>query len=143
MVTLNKDEVIALTAAASRARAHAYSPYSAHKVGAAVLDAAGNIHAGCNVEFVTLSQSVHAERAALIKMAGSGARQLRAVAVVGPYSGVPCAECRQALWEFACGDPSVVVVSAPTDGPLEQLRLGDVYPLPYGPETKNIDPRKF
>ncbi len=76
-------------------------------------------------------------------MAGAGARQLRAVAVVGPYSGVPCAECRQALWEFACGDPDVAVVSAPIDGPLEQLRLGDIYPRPYGPETKNFDPRNF
>jgi cytidine deaminase len=68
---------------------------------------------------------------------------LRAVAVVGPYSGVPCAECRQALWEFACGDPDVAVVSAPTDQPIEQLRLGDIYPRPYGPETKNLDPRNF
>jgi cytidine deaminase len=65
------------------------------------------------------------------------------VAVVGPYSGVPCAECRQALWEFACGDPDVAVVSAPTGEPIEQLRLGDIYPRPYGPETKNLDPRNF
>jgi cytidine deaminase len=142
-MTLTDDEVATLTAAAGAAREHAYSPYSLHKVGAAVLDAAGVIHAGCNVEFIALSQSVHAERAALVRMAGAGARQIRAVAVVGPYSGVPCAECRQALWEFACGDPDVVVISAPIDGPLEQLRLGDVYPRPYGPETKNFDPRNF
>jgi cytidine deaminase len=142
-MTLTDDEVATLTVAAGAAREHAYSPYSLHKVGAAVLDAAGVIHAGCNVEFIALSQSVHAERAALVRMAGAGARQIRAVAVVGPYSGVPCAECRQALWEFACGDPDVVVISAPIDGPLEQLRLGDVYPRPYGPETKNFDPRNF
>jgi cytidine deaminase len=142
-MTLTDDEVTTLTAAAGAAREHAYSPYSLHKVGAAVLDVAGVVHAGCNVEFIALSQSVHAERAALVRMAGAGARQIRAVAVVGPYSGVPCAECRQALWEFACGDPDVVVISAPIDGPLEQLRLGDVYPRPYGPETKNFDPRNF
>jgi cytidine deaminase len=47
------------------------------------------------------------------------------------------------LWEFACGDPDVAVVSAPTDQPIEQLRLGDIYPRPYGPETKNLDPRNF
>jgi cytidine deaminase len=143
MAKLTGDEIAALTAAAADARKHAYSPYSLHKVGAAVLDTSGIIHSACNVEFVSLSQSVHAERAALVKMAGAGARQLRAVAVVGPYSGVPCAECRQALWEFACGDPDVAVVSAPTDGPLEQLRLGDIYPRPYGPEAKNLDPRNF
>ncbi len=140
---ISQSEVAALIDAAAEARSHAYSPYSAHQVGSAVLDADGAIHTGCNVEFVTLQQSVHAERAAVVKMAASGARQLKAVAVVGPYSGVPCAECRQVVWEFACDDPDVVVVSAPTDGPVELLRLGDLYPRPYGPETKKIDPRNF
>jgi cytidine deaminase len=134
-------EIQALIAAATAARAHAYSPYSRHLVGAAVLDGAGAIHSGCNVEMVTLQQSVHAERTAVVKMASTGARQIRAVCVVGPYSGVPCAECRQVIWEFACADPDVVVVSAPTDGPVELLRMGDIYPRPYGPETKDIDPR--
>jgi cytidine deaminase len=140
---LSEREVKALIDAATEARSHAYSPYSSHQVGSAVLDSRGVIHSGCNIEFVTLQQSVHAERVAVVKMASSGARQLKAVAVVGPYSGVPCAECRQAVWEFACGDPDVAVVSAPTDGAIELLRLGDIYPRPYGPETKNIDPRKF
>lgn len=141
-MTITRDEVHALIAAATEARSHAYAPYSIHTVGSAVLDASGTIHSGCNVEFVTLQQTVHAERTAIVKMASTGARQLRAVAVVGPYSGVPCAECRQAIWEFACADPDVVIVSAPTDGEVELLRMGDIYPLPYGPETKKIDPRE-
>jgi cytidine deaminase len=140
-MSLSQEEIDGLVAAATKAREAAYAPYSVHTVGAAVLDSAGVIHSGCNIEFVTLQQTVHAERTAVLRMVSSGARQLRAVCVVGPYSGVPCAECRQAVWEFACADPDVVVVSAPTDGPLELLRLGDVYPLPYGPETKGIDPR--
>jgi cytidine deaminase len=140
---LSDNQVKALVAAATEARAHAYSPYSGHHVGSAVLDAAGEIYTGCNIEFVTLQQSVHAERAAVVSMASRGGRQLKAVCVVGPYSGVPCAECRQVVWEFACNDPDVTVVSAPTDGPLELLRLGDIYPRPYGPETKNIDPRNY
>lgn len=142
MTKLSKGEIDALIEAATEARSRAYAPYSIHTVGSAVLDASGNIHSGCNIEFVTLQQTVHAERTAILKMVSSGSRQLRAVAVVGPYSGVPCAECRQAIWEFACADPDVVVVSAPTDGEVELLRMGDIYPRPYGPETKNIDPRK-
>lgn len=142
-MSITRAEIDALIAAATEARSHAYAPYSIHTVGSAVLDAAGTIHSGCNVEFVTLQQTVHAERTAIVKMASTGARQLRAVAVVGPYSGVPCAECRQAIWEFACADPDVVIVSAPTDGEVELLRMGDIYPLPYGPETKKIDPRNF
>jgi cytidine deaminase len=140
-VTISQAEIDALVRAATQARELAYAPYSKHTVGAAVLTADGTVYAGCNVEFVTLSQSVHAERTAVLHMVAAGARQLRAVAVVGPYSGIPCAECRQAVWEFACADPEVVVVSAPTDGELELFRLGDVYPWPYGPETKGMDPR--
>jgi cytidine deaminase len=140
-VTLSQAEIDALVQAATTARDAAYAPYSKHTVGAAVLAADGTVYGGCNVEFVTLSQTVHAERTAVLRMVADGGRQLRAVAVVGPYSGIPCAECRQAVWEFACGDPEVVVVSAPTDGALELFRLGDVYPWPYGPETKGIDPR--
>ena len=141
MTRLTQSEIDALIAGATAAREHAYSPYSNHKVGSAVLAADGTIHTGCNVEIVTLQQSVHAERTAVVKMASVGMRQLRAVCVVGPYSGVPCAECRQAIWEFTCGDPDVAVVSAPTDGEVEILRMGDIYPRPYGPETKGIDPR--
>lgn len=143
MTKITESEIQALISGATEARAKAYAPYSVHTVGSAVLDADGVIHTGCNIEFVTLQQTVHAERTAILKMVASGARQLRAVAVVGPYSGVPCAECRQAIWEFACADPEVVVVSAPTDGEVELLRMGDIYPRPYGPETKNIDPRKI
>lgn len=140
---LDAQTVQALVDAATAARENAYSPYSLHTVGAAVLDADGRIHVGCNVEVVTLSQSMHAERTAVAAMAVAGGRRLTAVAVVGPYSGVPCAECRQVLWEFAGADPDVVVVSAPLDEPVELLRMGEVYPRPYGPETKGIDPTRF
>ncbi|GIL02890.1 MAG: cytidine deaminase [Alphaproteobacteria bacterium] len=143
MVHISKNEIETLIAAAAKAREHAYAPYSGHTVGAAVLDGDGAVHQGCNIEFVTLQQTVHAERAAIVNMASAGARQIRAVAVVGPYSGVPCAECRQAIWEFCCADPDVAIVSAPVGGAVEILRLGDIYPRPYGPETKNIDPRRF
>jgi len=143
MTRISDEEVKRLIAAATECREHAYAPYSGHTVGAAVLDAEGGIHAGCNVEFVTLQQTVHAERTAILKMVASGQRQLRAVAVVGPYSGIPCAECRQAIWEFACADPTVTVVSAPTDGEVELVEFGEIYPRPYGPETKNIDPRDY
>jgi cytidine deaminase len=143
MTALSETQVQDLIAAATAARANAYAPYSRHTVGAAVLDASGAIHAGCNIEFVGLQQTVHAERTAILAMVASGQRQLRAVCVVGPYSGIPCAECRQAIWEFACADPTVAIVSAPTDGEMELVELGALYPRPYGPETKNIDPRNY
>jgi cytidine deaminase len=142
-MNITEPEVAELVAAATAVRAHAYAPYSVHHVGAAVLTADGSVFAGANMETVTLQASVHAERAAVVAMANAGHRRLRAVCVVGPYSGIPCSECRQTVWEFCGGDPEVVVVSAPTDGPLELLTMGAIQPYPYGPETKGIDPTQF
>jgi cytidine deaminase len=132
-----------LVAAATQAREHAYTPYSKHKVGAAVRTEGGAVYAACNVEIVTLQQSVHAERNAVNLMAASGDRVIEAVVCHGPYSGVPCAECRQVIWEFAGANPNVRVISAPTDGEIDVMTIGEIYPLPYGPETKDIDPRDF
>jgi cytidine deaminase len=132
-----------LVEAATAAREHAYTPYSLHKVGAAVRAAGGAIYAAGNVEIVTLQQSVHAERNAVNMMAAHGDRLIEAVVCHGPYSGVPCAECRQVIWEFAGANPDVRIISAPTDGEIDILTIGEIYPLPYGPETKDIDPRSF
>lgn len=132
-----------LVDAASAARENAYTPYSQHKVGAAVRATSGELYAACNVEIVTLQQSVHAERNAVNLMASRGDRVIEAVVCRGPYSGVPCAECRQVIWEFAGANPDVRIISAPTDGEIDVLTIGEIYPLPYGPETKGIDPRAF
>lgn len=140
---MDKRDIDSLVDAATQARMHAYSPYSKHLVGSAVLAADGRIFTGCNVETVTLQQSMHAERTAIAAMAVAGGRQIAAIAVVGPYSGVPCAECRQVIWEFCGGNADVTVVSAPLGEATELLRIGDIYPRPYGPETKGIDPHDF
>jgi cytidine deaminase len=142
-MSITESEVAQLVDAATAARAHAYAPYSVHHVGSSVLTADGSVFAGANMETVTLQASVHAERAAIVAMANAGHRRIRAVCVVGPYSGVPCSECRQTLWEFCGADPDVIVVSAPTDGPRELLTMGAIQPFPYGPETKGIDPTQF
>jgi cytidine deaminase len=142
-MSITESEVAELVDAATAVRAHAYAPYSRHHVGASVLTADGSVFAGANMETVTLQASVHAERAAIVAMANAGHRRVRAVCVVGPYSGIPCSECRQTLWEFCGADPDVVVVSAPTDGPRELLTMGAIQPFPYGPETKGIDPTQF
>jgi cytidine deaminase len=132
-----------LVAAARDARENAYTPYSNHKVGAAVRASGGRVYAACNVEIVTLQQSVHAERNAVNLMAAGGDRMIEAVVCHGPYSGIPCAECRQVIWEFAGANPDVRIISAPVDGAIDVLTIGEIYPLPYGPETKSIDPRQY
>ena len=86
---------------------------------------------------------LHAERNAVMAMAAAGERQIEAIVCHGPYSGVPCAECRQVIWEFCCDDPEVKIIGSTLDGEIELMTIGEIYPSPYGPGTKGIDPRKF
>jgi len=132
-----------LVNAAIAAREHAYTPYSKHKVGSAVRASSGKIYAAPNVEIITLQQTVHAERNAVNLAAGSGERRIEAVVCYGPYSGVPCAECRQAIWEFCGANPDTLIIGVTLDREVDLMTIGEIYPYPYGPETKGIKPEDF
>src|SRR5208283_272771 len=101
-----------LLAAALAARQHAIAPYSKFQVGAAIEDAAGRIHTGCNVENATYGLTLCAERVAVFKAISEGVRQFRRVAVAADTDVLtpPCGACRQILWEF-CGDVEIVLVN--------------------------------
>jgi cytidine deaminase len=120
----------ALTEAALAAREHAFAPFSKFKVGAAVEDAAGRIHTGCNVENATYGLTVCAERVALFKALSEGVRNFQRVAVAADAGTLtpPCGACRQVLWEF-CGDIEIVLVNLA--GKTETLRLRDLFPRPF------------
>jgi cytidine deaminase len=114
---MTRREAERLVAAARAARAHAYSPYSSYRVGAAVLTAAGAIYSGCNVENATYGATLCAERSAIAAMVTAGDRDPVAAAVVtaGPRPGTPCGICRQVLCEFA-RDLELVLVAESDDG---------------------------
>lgn len=132
---LTDNQQQALLAAARQARRNAYAPYSNYPVGAAVLDAQGRIHAGCNVENAAYPEGLCAEAAALSAMVLAGGRQARAVLVVGSGSEgswiTPCGGCRQKLREF--GAPDLIIQSA------NELELGprhtlnELLPESFGP----------
>ena len=92
-----------LMAEAERARARAFAPYSKFPVGAALLASDGRVFHGCNVENASFGLSICAERSAVFRAVGEGAREFVAVAVTaGPGKGSsPCGACRQVLHEFA------------------------------------------
>ena len=120
----------ALLSAAIAARAHAFAPFSKFLVGAALEDADGHVHTGCNVENATYGLTMCAERVAVYKAVSEGVRSFRRVAVAAD-TGVltpPCGSCRQILWEF-CGDIEVVLVNL--QGRSETFQLKDLFPKPF------------
>jgi cytidine deaminase len=119
-----------LATAALAARAHAHAPFSKFQVGAALEDAAGRIHTGCNVENATYGLTVCAERVAVFKAMSEGVRQFRRIAIAADTDVLtpPCGACRQILWEF-CGDIEVILVNP--RGKTETYRLRELFPKPF------------
>jgi cytidine deaminase len=119
-----------LVSAALSARERAHAPFSKFKVGAAIEDAEGRIHTGCNIENATYGLTMCAERVALFKAISEGARRFRRVAVAADTDSLtpPCGACRQVLWEF-CGDVQIALVNP--RGKVETCRLKDLIPRPF------------
>jgi len=124
----------ALLAAARAVRENAHAPYSRFKVGAALLDEQGRVHAGCNVENAAYPQGLCAEAGALAHLVAAGGRYVKAVVVVGdgPRLVTPCGGCRQKLREFADDDTPVIVADAQTVR--GRFTLGELLPASFGPE---------
>ena len=114
-----------LVAAARRARAAAYAPYSRYKVGAAIATRSGAIFSGCNVENASYGACLCAERNAIGQMVAAGETEAVACVVVtqGPRAGSPCGICRQVLSEFA-QDMTIVLIGDGSHAP-DQPRQDD------------------
>ncbi len=125
------------SALAAMQRAHA--PYSRFQVGAAVLDAQGRIHAGCNVENAAYPQGVCAEAGALSAMVLAGGSAVRAVLVLGAGAGLvtPCGGCRQKIREFAAPDTPILI--ADPQHVRASFTLEQLLPHSFGPE--HLGPR--
>ena len=101
---------------ATKAREKAYAPYSAFSVGAALLCKDGSVYTGCNVENASYSETVCAERTAVLKAVSQGKRDFSAIAIVGGKNDeisdfvYPCGSCRQVLREF-CNEDFEIVLS--------------------------------
>jgi cytidine deaminase len=104
----------ALIVRAREVALRAYAPYSQFRVGAAVLDAQGGIHVGCNVENASYGLSVCAERNAIFgAIAAGAARPFAAMAVscldASEGGCSPCGACRQVIVEHLRKDAPVEV----------------------------------
>jgi cytidine deaminase len=121
-----------LLTAAIAVRENAFAPYSHFRVGAAMEDAAGRVHTGCNVENATLGLTICAERVAVFKAISEGVKpgEFRRVAIAADTDILtpPCGACRQILWEF-CGDLEILMGNL--HGQTETFRLKELFPKPY------------
>lgn len=125
------DRQAALIAAATRARDHAYAPYSRYLVGAAILTDDGRIFSGVNVENASFGLTVCAERTAVFTAVSEGAQLVRAVAVCTENGVAPCGACRQVLSEFTEGDIPIWIVDG--TGSVRATTLDTLLPDCFGP----------
>lgn len=97
-----------LIEAANSALRNAYSPYSKFRVGAAIRSKDGKIFTGCNIENVSYSLAICAERVALFKAVSEGNKLFDSIAISssGAKAAFPCGACRQVLNEFS---PDLIV----------------------------------
>ena len=123
----------ALLAAARQVRENAYAPYSRYRVGAALLDEQGRVHAGCNVENAAYPEGVCAEAGAISKMVAAGGRRIVGAVVVGEGAEAitPCGGCRQKLREFA--DGALLIRSADEQSWRGEHTLAQLLPASFGP----------
>ncbi|HDQ99321.1 MAG TPA: cytidine deaminase [candidate division WOR-3 bacterium] len=118
-----------LLAAARRAAGRAHAPYSRFRVGAAVLDERGRVHAGCNVENASYGLTICAERVAVGRMVATGGRRIEAVLVFCDTETPtpPCGACLQVIAELG-RNPWVVLSNGLKT---ERGRLSDFLPRPF------------
>lgn len=121
---------------ARTARENAYSPYSRHKVGAALRASDGRVYTGCNVENSSYGGTICAERTAIVKAVseiGPSARIVEVVVVTDATPAwPPCGFCRQVLSEFA--GPDIPVRAVNLAGDAVTTRFGDLLPQAFTPE---------
>lgn len=119
-----------LLTAARAAREHAYAPYSAFKVGAALRAADGRTFSGFNIENVSYGLSNCAERTAFFHALAAGCSPLNFthLAVIGDTQApiAPCGACRQVMLEL--GGPALIVVLANLSGGHTRTTAAELLP---------------
>lgn len=138
---MNRRELIDI---ALEARQMAYTPYSHHKVGAALLTKDGRVYRGCNIESASYTPSNCAERTAFFKAVSEGEREFEAIAIVGGFEDspvlrlcAPCGVCRQVMMEF-CDPETFEIILCDEKDELHTYKLEELLPLGFGPVNMGL-----
>jgi cytidine deaminase len=88
---------------AKSALENSYSPYSHFRVGAAIRTDDGTVFTGTNIENVSFSLAICAERVAIFTAISKGHRSFTDLAIASSSKEptYPCGACRQVLYEFS------------------------------------------
>jgi cytidine deaminase len=124
---MNEQQLSQLLSAARAASSGAYAPYSGFRVGAAVLDATGKVHMGCNVENASYGLTSCAERNALAAARAVGSSEFQAILIYVPGETVfePCGACRQVMLELM---PEGAPVYSTSDNDRQSWTVGELLP---------------
>lgn len=117
---------------AVQSRSHSHSPYSKHKVGAAIQLKTGQVFGGCNIENASYGGTVCAERVAIWKAVSElGKVEIANIVVVTDQDVAwpPCGFCRQVMAEFAA--------------PETQVHLGNLSGIQRTLSFQNLFPEAF
>lgn len=127
-------ELETLYQAAYQARLNSYSPYSGHKVGAAITTKDGKIFSGCNVENASYGATICAERGAIqTAIAVEGGLDIQSIMVITDSSPpwMPCGMCRQVIGEFA-KNPTIYLANL--EGEMKTVSFSEIYPSSFTPK---------
>jgi len=120
------------------AREHSHSPYSNHKVGAALKLSTGEAFSGCNIENASYGGTVCAERVAIWKaVSEKGSIRIEDIVVVTDHKVAwpPCGFCRQVLAEFAY--EGTMVHTGNLKGIQRSLKFSELFPEGFTPSHLN------
>ncbi|MFV2013997.1 MAG: cytidine deaminase [Candidatus Heimdallarchaeota archaeon] len=126
---------------AIEAKNRAYAPYSNFRVGAALLTDKDQMFQGCNIENISFSPTVCAERTAIFSAIVQGNNKFKAIAIASDdvQFSSPCGVCRQVLSEFVSQDFIIILINSSNQS--KKMRFQDFFPLPFSP-SKSIGKKK-
>ncbi len=129
---MNSEE--GLIRSAMKAKERAYAPYSKFRVGACILSG-DKTYQGFNIENISYSLTICAERVAAINAILNGALDFEKIVIAsdGKEFPYPCGACLQFLSEFA-QDMDIILVNG--EGKVEKTTLKKLFPKPF--ETSEL-----
>ena len=122
---------------ATQAKKRAFAPISGFKVGAALVTSQGKCYLGCNIENISLSLSICAERVAFLKALSEGEREFAVLSLISDSEKIitPCGACRQLMWEFA---PDLTIIMGNCRGEIQCVTIAELLPqaFNFSPSTQ-------